>query len=86
MPFSYKFQVEEESPGTYWYPTHSGPLGVEAHNMMKAPLIVHPNTAESKVLVDRLNNRDELLVVNPLHIEIFCPGIMNVFSSFPMNL
>ena len=52
--FSYKFQVE--IPGTYCYHTQpfSGPLSVEAHNMMEAPLIVHPNTHESRVLVDRL--------------------------------
>lgn len=53
--FTYKFIVQE-SPGTYWYHTHSGNLGVNSHNFIKAPLIVHPNTEESKVLVDTLND------------------------------
>lgn len=53
--FTYKFIVEE-NPGTYWYHTHSGNLGVNSHNFIKAPLIVHPNTEESKLLVDMLND------------------------------
>ncbi len=52
--FTYKFKVEEEE-GTYWYHTHSGNLGVESHNVIKGPLIVHPNTLESHALVDVLN-------------------------------
>lgn len=79
-PNAFFIQVSSGRIASKSYHKHSDPLGVEAHNMMKAPLIVHPNsTAESKVLVDRLNNRDELLV-NPRY------GIMNVFSSFQMNL
>lgn len=87
--FSYKFQVEE-SPGTYWYHTHSGPLGVDAHNMMKAPLIVHPNTNESRVLVDRLNNRDttshappyrDLLSWNNERILFFSDGFVKTESK-----
>ena len=52
--FTYSFIVEED-PGTSWYHTHSGNLGIESHNMIKAPLIVHPNTTESRLLVDTLN-------------------------------
>ncbi len=53
--FGYNFRVEEIA-GSYWYHTHSGNLGIESHNMIKAPLIVHKNTPESKSLVDDLNS------------------------------
>ena len=37
------FQWEiSETPGTYWYHTHSGELGIDAHNAIMGPLIVHP--------------------------------------------
>lgn len=52
--FSYNFTVEE-SPGTYWYHTHSGIINIDSHNVLKAPIIVHPDTEESKLLVDRLH-------------------------------
>ena len=32
----------KETPGTYWYHTHSGELGVDAYNAIAGPLIVHP--------------------------------------------
>lgn len=54
MSFSYNFTVEED-PGLYWYHTHSGNLNIESHNMLKAPIIVHPNTEGSRLLVDRLH-------------------------------
>jgi FtsP/CotA-like multicopper oxidase with cupredoxin domain len=57
--FTYKFIVEE-SPGTYWYHTHSSNLGVNSHNYIKAPLIVHPNTDDSKALVDKLNDPNRI--------------------------
>ena len=53
--FAYNFKVEEKE-GLYWYHTHSGNLGVESHYMIKAPLIVHPDTVESRKLVDELNS------------------------------
>ncbi len=53
--FHYTFEVEE-TEGSYWYHTHSGNLGVNSHNMIKAPLIVHPNTNDSRELVDELNS------------------------------
>lgn len=49
----YNFTVNEV-PGTYWYHTHSGSLGVNAKNEIKAPLIVHPNTNESIALLDAM--------------------------------
>ncbi len=58
--FMYKFKVEEEQ-GTYWYHTHSGDIGVESHNVVKGPLIVHPNTLESHALVDALNAGTDLV-------------------------
>jgi len=51
--FRYNFTVEEKE-GLYWYHTHSGNLGVDSHNVIKAPLIVHPDTPESRALVDKL--------------------------------
>lgn len=39
--FTYAWEVRE-SPGTYWYHTHSGELGIDAFNCIMAPLIVHP--------------------------------------------
>ena len=38
--FQYNFTVNE-APGTYWYHTHSGHLGIEGYNAIKGPLIVH---------------------------------------------
>jgi len=52
--FDYNFKVEE-TEGLYWYHTHSGNLGIDSHNMIKGPLIVHPDTVESRKLVDELN-------------------------------
>lgn len=49
--FLYGFQVEE-TPGTYWYHTHSG-LSREGYNAVRGPLIVHPLGSEK--LVDELN-------------------------------
>ncbi|VEU38467.1 unnamed protein product [Pseudo-nitzschia multistriata] len=40
--FAYNFSVNE-TPGTYWYHTHSGELGIDAYNAIKGPLIVHPS-------------------------------------------
>lgn len=39
--FRYNFTVNEV-PGTYWYHTHSGEVGVEAYNAVRGALIVHP--------------------------------------------
>lgn len=54
-PFLYDFIVQE-SPGTYWYHTHSGHLGVEAYNAVLGPLIVHPPGEAFKNMVDGLNS------------------------------
>mmetsp|Transcript_29962 Transcript_29962/g.55135 ORF Transcript_29962/g.55135 Transcript_29962/m.55135 type:complete len:1142 (-) Transcript_29962:1277-4702(-) len=53
--FVYEFVVEE-SPGTYWWHTHSGTLGIHAINAIHGPLIVHPEGEEKKQLVDNLNS------------------------------
>ena len=34
--FAYNFTVNE-TPGTYWYHTHSGELGIDAYNAIKGP-------------------------------------------------
>jgi FtsP/CotA-like multicopper oxidase with cupredoxin domain len=39
--FTYEWEVKE-TPGTYWYHTHSGELGIDAYNAIMGPLIVHP--------------------------------------------
>lgn len=62
--FKYEFEVEEV-PGTYWWHTHSGTLGIHAINAIHGPLIVHPAGEEKRELVDRLNgktNEDEGVV------------------------
>ena len=49
--FLYNFTINE-SPGTYWYHTHSGSIGIDAYNAVKGPLIVHSRD----VLLDVQNN------------------------------
>jgi FtsP/CotA-like multicopper oxidase with cupredoxin domain len=39
--FTYEWEVRE-TPGTYWYHTHSGELGIDAYNAIMGPSIVHP--------------------------------------------
>ena len=51
----YTFQVDE-TPGTYWYHTHSGALGINANNEIKAPPFVHPRSAKHEALVNLLNS------------------------------
>jgi len=54
--FLYNFTVDEV-PGTYWYHTHSGPLGIDSYNGIKGPLIVHPrNSSKYQTIVDSQNN------------------------------
>lgn len=57
--FAYNFTVNE-TPGTYWYHTHSGELGVDAYNSIKGPLIVHPPEATSEEHWDRVGDNNEL--------------------------
>ena len=52
--FVYNFTIDE-SPGTYWYHTHSGAFGADLYNAVKGPLIVHSNSDESRKVVDKLN-------------------------------
>jgi len=52
--FNYNFEIEE-TDGTYWYHTHSGNLGINSQNIIKGPLIVHPDTSQSRILVDKLH-------------------------------
>eukprot|EP00985_Skeletonema_marinoi_P034451 scaffold43980_cov234-Skeletonema_marinoi.AAC.1 len=52
--FRYEFEVDE-NPGSYWWHTHSGTLGVHAINAIHGPLVVHPKGKEKKELVDKLN-------------------------------
>ena len=63
--FGYHFKVEE-SFGTYWYHTHSGNLGIDSHNTIKGPLIVHQDTPDLRRVVDKLNTvaKDVLTGVN----------------------
>ena len=93
--FKYKFRVEEKE-GTYWYHTHSGNLGVESHNVIKGPLIVHPKTIESRALVDTLNAGNEidaqlidggyqsLLSYNNERILFFSDGFLQSDSTLEM--
>ena len=62
--FRYDFKIEE-TEGSYWYNTHSGTLGIEAHNMIKGPLIVHRDTPESRRIVDALNSIPNLGQIGP---------------------
>ena len=56
---TYKFTVNE-TPGTYFYHSHSGSLGINAVNKIKAPLIVHPDTRESRDLLDAMEANHEV--------------------------
>lgn len=40
----------KETPGTYWYHTHSGHLGIDADNAIMGPLIVHPKIQDEASL------------------------------------
>ncbi len=51
---TYNFIVNE-TPGTYWYHTHSGSIGVRAINAIKGPLIVHPKGFVSEAMLDVMN-------------------------------
>ena len=85
--FEYNFKVEE-TEGLYWYHTHSGNLGVDSHNVIKGPLIVHPDTPESRRIVDDLNsiarkgsvgqivNYDSLLSYGDERILFFSDGFL----------
>jgi hypothetical protein len=76
--FLYNFTVEE-TPGTYWYHTHSGALGIDAYDAVRGPLIVHPPGEQSKTLVDQLNEetaeRGKLAYANE-RILLFSDGIL----------
>jgi len=53
--FTYEFDVNEV-PGTYWYHTHSGSLGVNAFDAIHGPLVVHPRGSTHQKLVESLNS------------------------------
>ena len=54
--FTYDFLVQE-APGTYWYHSHSGDLGLGAsYNGVKGALIVHPAGDALDFLVNELNH------------------------------
>ena len=53
--FVYNFTVDE-TPGTYWYHTHSGELGINSHDAIKGPLIVHPSNS----VIDSSHNNEIL--------------------------
>lgn len=55
--FLYNFTVNE-SPGTYWYHTHSGSIGIDAYNAVKGPLIVHSRDVLLDVQNNSTNNMD----------------------------
>eukprot|EP00569_Conticribra_weissflogii_P001427 CAMPEP_0171355232 /NCGR_PEP_ID=MMETSP0878-20121228/45112_1 /TAXON_ID=67004 /ORGANISM="Thalassiosira weissflogii, Strain CCMP1336" /LENGTH=1224 /DNA_ID=CAMNT_0011861225 /DNA_START=2051 /DNA_END=5728 /DNA_ORIENTATION=+ len=45
-----------ETPGTYWYHTQSGHMGIDSYDAVRGPLIVHPNGTDFRLLVDKLND------------------------------
>ena len=53
--FLYNFTVQE-TPGTYWYHTHSGSVGVDSYNAIKGPIIVHPPSALENPAISHLFN------------------------------
>ena len=53
--FLYNFTVDEV-PGTYWYHTHSGHLGIDSYNAIKGPLIVHSQGTLSSALLGDMND------------------------------
>ena len=53
--FLYNFTVNEV-PGTYWYHTHSGLLGLDGYNAIKGPLIVHSKNSHNLDSIVRINN------------------------------
>ena len=56
--FLYNFTVDEV-PGTYWYHTHSGSLGVDSYNAIKGPIIVHPRNSSN--YIDIMNKNNDML-------------------------
>jgi FtsP/CotA-like multicopper oxidase with cupredoxin domain len=54
--------VVEEAPGTYWYHTQSGHLGVNAVDMIRGPLIVHPNGTFPRVELSPLSYDNERIL------------------------
>lgn len=64
---TYNFTVNE-TPGTYWYHSHSGSIGVDAINVIKGPLIVHPRSIGSEAMLDSI-----AAAVN---------GSMNLFTDY----
>ena len=56
--FLYNFTVDEV-PGTYWYHTHSGPLGIDGYNAIKGPLIVHPRNSSHFIEINNAEDRLE---------------------------
>jgi hypothetical protein len=87
--FLYNFTVEE-TPGTYWYHTHSEALGVDAYDAVRGPLIVHPPGEHSKTLVDQLNEetskRGKLAYANE-RILLFSDGfLMSEAKHYIANL
>ena len=58
--FTYNI-LANETPGTYWYHTQSGHMGVDAFDAVRGPLIVHPKGVDEQILVDRLNDSENYL-------------------------
>jgi len=52
--FEYRFVVDEEV-GTYWYHTHAGALGVDAADVVRGALIVHPEKEFKELEVSVVN-------------------------------
>jgi len=90
--FLYNFTVDEV-PGTYWYHTHSGFLGIDSYNAIKGPLIVHPKNSSNFVdgimkTEDNVYNGSEsssLLSYGNERILFFSDGFLLSGSSLYMN-
>ena len=88
--FQYNFTVNE-APGTYWYHTHSGHLGIEGYNAIKGPLIVHEkrplhlNETGFFKGFDAKASDTSLLSYNNERILFFSDGFLLSDSSLYMN-
>jgi len=61
--FTYAWEVNE-TPGTYWYHTHSGELGIDAYNGIMGPLIVHPKLSTEEE--ETLSSPSEIPFLDPV--------------------
>eukprot|EP00537_Pseudo-nitzschia_pungens_P012277 CAMPEP_0172386058 /NCGR_PEP_ID=MMETSP1061-20121228/3655_1 /TAXON_ID=37318 /ORGANISM="Pseudo-nitzschia pungens, Strain cf. pungens" /LENGTH=1062 /DNA_ID=CAMNT_0013115305 /DNA_START=282 /DNA_END=3470 /DNA_ORIENTATION=- len=88
--FVYNFTVDEV-PGTYWYHTHAGFLGVDGYNAIKGPLIVHPRHSPNLLELSETNRNEiagshsSLISYGNERILFFSDGSLLSESSLYMN-